>query len=193
METSLFKSLPKILGHAIAGIRPGLAQLLYNDPALKDVPETLTLESAAFDGPTLPRLFTEDGKGLSPPFVWRGVPPEAVNLLLVIEDADSPTPAPVVHAVVHDLPPRDGRLEAGAIETRQGTAPPHHERHDLAEASYLPPDPPPGHGPHHYAAELYALDAPSGLGATPGRLALRALLHRHAIARGMIVTLYERK
>ncbi|MBI1405769.1 MAG: YbhB/YbcL family Raf kinase inhibitor-like protein [Caulobacter sp.] len=190
---SLFKSLPTILGHAIAGIRPGLDQILYNDPALATVPESLTLESAAFDGPTLPRLFTADGKGLSPPFVWRGVPAEARTLLLVIEDADSPTPAPLIHALVQDLPPRDGRLKAGEIETREGPFPPHHERHDAADAGYLPPDPPPGHGPHHYAAQIYALDAPAGLGRTPGRGAIRDLLHRHAIGRGLLIALYERK
>ncbi|MBX3481796.1 MAG: YbhB/YbcL family Raf kinase inhibitor-like protein [Caulobacter sp.] len=189
----MFKKLPTIVGHAIAGIRPGLDQLLYNDPALKDVPESLTLESAAFDGPTLPRLFTADGKGLSPPFCWRGVPPEARSLLLILEDADSPTPTPLIHTLVMDLPPRDGRLATGEIETRQGPFPPHHERHDKTDLGYLPPDPPPGHGPHHYAAQIYALDAPSGLSATPGRAAVRNLLHRHAIARGLIVTLYERK
>lgn len=189
----MFKKIPTLIGHAIAGIRPGLDQVLYNDPALKAVPESLTLESAAFDGPTLPRLFTADGKGLSPPFCWRGVPDGTRSLLLIIEDADSPTPAPLIHTLVPDIPPDDGRLAAGAIKTRQGPFPPHNEREDHADLGYLPPDPPPGHGPHHYAAQLYALDAPSGLTGTPGRAAVRSLLHKHAIARAMIVTLYERK
>ena len=36
------------LGHVLQGVRPGVEKVLYHDPALKSVPETLTLESAAF-------------------------------------------------------------------------------------------------------------------------------------------------
>jgi len=172
----MFKTLPSLVGHALAGIRPGLEQILYNEAALKEVPETLTLESAAFDAPRLPELFTEDGQGLSPPFSWSGAPPEARSLLLIIEDADSPTPVPLIHAVAFDLAPTDGRLKTGALQS----------------AGYLPPDPPPGHGPHHYAAQIYALDCPSGFDDAPARSAIRDLLHKHAIARGLLVTTYQR-
>lgn len=188
----MLEKLPKIIGHAIQGIRPGVEGLLYHQAFLEDVPETLVLESPAFDAPFLPQRFTADGDGLSPPFIWSGVPAGAKSLLLVIEDADSPTPAPLVHAIVYDLPPRDGRLLEGEIKPTEDT-PGQTGLNSFLSAGYLPPDPPPGHGPHHYVAQLYALDAPSGLTGHPGRPAIKTLLDDHAIARGVASTIYERK
>lgn len=188
----MLKNLPPILGHALQGVRPGLERVLYNDPALKDVPETLTLESAAFDAPTLPQRFTEDGEGLSPPFAWKGVPAGAVSLLLVIEDADSPTLNPLVHAIVYDLPPQDGLLKEGAIGTLDDEDSPPTGLNSFLGSGYLPPDPPPGHGPHRYVAQIYALNAMSGFTGAPGRPQVRDLLHKHAIARGMICATYVR-
>ncbi|MDO9337764.1 MAG: YbhB/YbcL family Raf kinase inhibitor-like protein [Caulobacter sp.] len=188
----MLKNLPPILGHALQGVRPGLEKVLYNDPALKDLPESLTLTSPAFDAPTLPQRFTEDGEGLSPPFAWTGVPAGAVSLLLVIEDADSPTLNPLVHAIVYDLPPTDGQLKEGAIATLDDEEHPPTGLNSFLGSGYLPPDPPPGHGPHRYVAQIYALDAASGLTDSPGRPAIRTLLHEHAIARGMICATYVR-
>ncbi len=185
----MLEKLPAILGHVLQGVRPGLEKVLYHDPALESVPETLTLESAAFDAPNLPKRFTVDGEGLSPPFAWKGVPSEAISLLLVIEDADSPTLAPLVHAIVYDLPPADGLMKEGAVSNADHL---HTGVNSFLGTGYLPPDPPPGHGPHHYVAQIYALDAVSGFTAASGRPAIRALLHKHAIARGMICTTYVR-
>ncbi|HYE44401.1 MAG TPA: YbhB/YbcL family Raf kinase inhibitor-like protein [Caulobacter sp.] len=188
----MLEKLPSIVGHALQGLRPGMEKILYNDPALQAVPESLTLESAAFDAPTLPQRFTEDGEGLSPPFAWKGVPAGAASLLLVIEDADSPTPTPLVHAIVYDLPPRDDILKEGAIATLDDEEHPHTGLNSFFNTGYLPPDPPPGHGPHRYVAQIYALDAPSGFKGLPRRPQVRDLLHKHAIARGMICATYVR-
>jgi Raf kinase inhibitor-like YbhB/YbcL family protein len=188
----MLEKLPPILGHVLQGVRPGLEKVLYNDPALRAVPEILTLESAAFDAPNLPRRFTVDGEGLSPPFAWHGVPAGAASLLLVIEDADSPTLAPLVHAIVYDLPAHDGVLKEGAIVTQDDEDHPHTGLNSFLGAGYLPPDPPPGHGPHRYVAQIYALDAASGFAGAPGRSQVRDLLHRRAIARGMICATYVR-
>ncbi|WGM40296.1 YbhB/YbcL family Raf kinase inhibitor-like protein [Caulobacter sp. NIBR1757] len=188
----MLKNLPPILGHALQGLRPGMEKVLYHDPALEAVPETLTLESAAFDAPTLPQRFTADGKGLSPPFAWKGVPAGAISLLLVIEDADSPTPNPLVHAIVYDLPPSDDLLKEGAIGHLDKANPAHTGLNSFLGSSYLPPDPPPGHGPHRYVAQIYALNALSSFKGAPGRPQVRELLHKHAIARGMICATYVR-
>ena len=59
-------------------------------------------------------------------------------------------------------------------------------------SGYLPPDPPPGHGPHRYVAQIYALNAASGFKGPPGRPQVRDLLHKHAVARGMICATYVR-
>ena len=81
----------------------------------------------------------------------RAGPPDACTR---DEDADSPTPHPLVHAIAWNLPGRDAYLPAGAL--RGPTA--HGDGHalglnSLLRAEYLPPDPPPGHGPHRYDRE----------------------------------------
>ena len=57
---------------------------------------------------------------------------------------------------------------------------------------WLPPDPPPGHGVHRYAFQLFALSATTGLSGSPGREAVADALARHAIASGLLIATYER-
>ena len=81
------------------GIGPGLEKAIYHDPDFAGAAEAITLGSPAFaEGAAIPARYTEDGEKLSPPLTWHGVPAASRGLILVIEDADSPTPAPIVHA-----------------------------------------------------------------------------------------------
>jgi Raf kinase inhibitor-like YbhB/YbcL family protein len=117
--------------------------------------EAMTLASAAFeDGGTLPKRFTCDGPGVSPPLRWSGVPGDAQDLVLVVEDRDVPVGA-FVHWTVWKLPFQpDGAgrvLEDGvAPEMNQG-------RNDLGDRGWGPPCPPKGDAPHHYEFTLHAL------------------------------------
>ncbi len=64
---------------------------------------TIEVASLAFaDHAPIPARYTADGDGLSPPLAWRALPPEASAVVLLVEDADSPTPNPLVHAIVVD-------------------------------------------------------------------------------------------
>jgi phosphatidylethanolamine-binding protein (PEBP) family uncharacterized protein len=171
----MLKHIPSTIGRMLKNVRPGLMKLLYYDPALKYVPETLRLTSGAFsDGQGLPVKYTSDGAKLSPPLRWEGVPAEAMSLVLVIEDADSPTPSPLTHAIDAGLPGIDGQLAEGAI--------PH----------YLPPDPPPGHGFHRYVFQLFALDKALDM-EKPSKKVLRDAMNHHVVAKGKITGLYERE
>ncbi|MDB5410872.1 MAG: YbhB/YbcL family Raf kinase inhibitor-like protein [Rhodospirillales bacterium] len=189
----MLKKLPHVVGEALSGIRPGLEKTVYfGDASLADVPETLLLASPAFvDEQAIPSRFTADGAGLSPPLLWRGVPEEAQSLVLLIEDADSPTPSPLVHLIVHDLPGTDGELAEGALGEAESERPPL-GRNSYLSARYLPPDPPPGHGPHRYVIQAYALDRPPELGATPGRGEIIGAMRDHTIARGCLIGTYMR-
>lgn len=190
----MFEKLPPSVGHALRGTRPGLDALVSASEAAADAPASLTVTSPGFeDGGTIPAGHTADGAGTSPPLAWMGVPPDAAALVLVIEDADSPTPAPLVHAIVTDLPPRDGELPEGALAGPAGKGEGHTMgRNSFLRSGYLRPDPPTGHGPHRYAFQLFALDVAAPADATLGRGALVDLLRGHVLAKGCLVGTYER-
>jgi phosphatidylethanolamine-binding protein (PEBP) family uncharacterized protein len=125
---------------------------------------------------------------------WSGVPAGAASVLLIVEDADSPTPQPLVHAIVIDLPPEDGSMASGAMQSpdHDGTAELHAGRNSYLRASWLPPDPPPGHGPHRYVFQFFAIAAGADFGASPGRAEIIDALRAGALASGYLIGTYER-
>jgi Raf kinase inhibitor-like YbhB/YbcL family protein len=187
----MLEHLPAVVGRNLRRVRPGLAQLTFYRPELATTPCSLTVRSPAFRGyDPIPARFTVDGSGTSPPLVWFGVPDGTRSLAMIVEDADSPTPAPMVHAIVADLPPVLSRLDDGELVDHAGG--PRLGRNSYLRAGWLPPDPPPGHGSHRYAFQLFALAAEPELVEHPGRRALVEALARHTIARGMLVGTYAR-
>jgi hypothetical protein len=192
----VLEKLPAGLGRVLRGARPGLTELVINDDALAEVPDVIALTSAAFDdGGELPARFTADGDGVSPPLRWQGVPENAAEIVLLIEDADSPTPYPLVHAIIWALPPGDGSLDEGAMPVVAGVgASPAMGVNSYLRIGYLPPDPPPGHGSHHYAFQAFALTVPLTIDtAAPGRTELVDALRANAIAKGLLIGTYERE
>src|SRR5436305_2547575 len=70
----MLEKIPSAVGHALSGIRSGLEKITcYAE--LAAIPETIELESPMFgNGELIPRRFTADGQGLSPPLQWSSVP-----------------------------------------------------------------------------------------------------------------------
>jgi hypothetical protein len=193
----MLEKLPDAVGHALEDVRAGLAQTLYHGVDLRQGMASITLGSLAFaDHAPIPEKYTADGPGLSPPLHWSGVPAQAIEVVLVVEDADSPTPQPLVHAIAHALPAReagDGALAEGALSA-VGDAEPlvPMGRNSLLLARWLPPDPPPGHGVHRYVFQLYALGPGETLAENPGRDAVRHALVARGLASGCLIGTYER-
>ena len=171
-------------------VRPGLGAVAT---AGLGVP-SLSLSSNAFkDGGALPVRLTADGAGLSPPLHWSELPPGTASLALLVEDADAPFPRPLVHLVLHGLSPELGGLLEGAVpmrmaESRNFIA----GRNSFARRGWLPPSPVPGHGPHRYVAQLFALSAPLQFQRVPGRGALRIAMRSLLLGHGRLVGTYER-
>ena len=190
----MLEKLPHIIGEKLQGKGPGLDKTMYFDPDLSGSPETITVGSPVLtENQPIPARYTEDGEKLSPPLTWRRVPASARSLVLAIEDADSLTPAPIVHALVFDLPAADGQLEEGDLRSPGSEGGAHTlGKNTFLKTSYLPPDPPPGGGAHRYVFQVYALDQPAGLGEGAGRGALKTALHGHVVARGCFIATYER-
>lgn len=189
----MLEHIPHWLGSALKGLRAGTDKLAIVQRQLGSF-ETLHLASPAFaNGGRLPERFTADGVGVSPPLFWTGVPEGTVRLALIVEDPDAPSPQPLVHALVWDLPP-GGDLKEGAVQ-RDGAGGPDGSdvgRNSFLGEGWLPPDPPTGHGEHNYAFQLFALADGPDLPETPGRAALIEAMAGRVLAAGLLTGTYSR-
>jgi len=178
----------------MSSVRAGAEDLAIANTELTGVNASIEVGSPAFAyNGIIPAQYTADGAGVSPPLEWRGVPPEAQAAVLLVEDADSPTPQPFVHAIVWDLPGADGSLPEGALPTHRRDADlDAMGRNSYFSPTYLPPDPPPGHGTHRYVFQIFALDTVPRFDRPPGRATLLARIRDHVIAKGLLIGRYER-
>ena len=194
----MLEKLPDALGAALDTVRAGLTNTVFHASGLRQGMGTLTLGSLAFaDHAPLPRRCTADDAGVSPPLHWSDVPAAATDWVLIVEDADSPTPMPLVHAIAHGPAGSDGSgaLAEGALDGEGhpgGDAAPVLGRNSLLGDSWLPPDPPPGRGVHRYVFQLFALGPGAPLSDPLGREALTEAVRQRAIASGCLVGTYER-
>jgi phosphatidylethanolamine-binding protein (PEBP) family uncharacterized protein len=99
----------------------------------------------------------------------------------------------MVHAIAVDLPPEDGSLQEAAFPSgeHEGIGL-HSGRNSYLQAGWIPPDPPPGHGVHRYAFQVFALGRAHEFSATPGRDEVFDALREHAIASGLLIGTCER-
>ena len=190
----MLEKLPDAVGHALRDRRAGLDKTLFSRLPLAAGQGAIQVKSLAFeDHAPLPARCTADGAGTSPPLQWTGVPGAAESVVLIVEDADAPTPAPLVHTIAANLPPGDGALPEGALDKGSDAgADVDLGRNSLLATGWLPPDPPPGHGPHRYVFQLFALGAGPALGGTPGRDAVMHAVQERGLASGCLVGTYER-
>ena len=190
----MLENLPHALGHALRGARHGLDAILYNQDLAATAPESLELTSSAFqDGSAIPVIYTADGDKLSPPLKWSGVPQDAKGVVLVIEDPDAPSPAPLVHTLAWALQGEDGEIAEGALKSPgSGGEAISLGRNSFLGAEYLPLDPPPGHGPHRYCFQVFALDVAPDLRGAPIRTQVAHAMKGHVIAKGLLIGTYER-
>lgn len=101
---------------------------------------------------TIDSRFSADGGNLIPTLRVVGVPSEAVELAIILTDPDAPLPHGFTHWAVFNLPATDGLIDGEALA--HATI----GRNGMGETSYSGPQPPPGHGVHHYFFWVYALD-----------------------------------
>jgi Raf kinase inhibitor-like YbhB/YbcL family protein len=192
----MLEHVPHWLGQALRNVCAGADKLCIAQPDLGAGFATIAFSSPAFaDGGALPPRFTADGEGISPPLFWQDVPHGTQSLALIVEDPDAPSLQPLVHAIVWNIPPDDRLLAEGAIRADGAGGP---DGRDVGRNSYfiegwLPPDPPTGHGPHHYVFQLFALSGDAGdPGTNPGRGGLAKAMAGRVLAAGLLTGTYER-
>jgi Raf kinase inhibitor-like YbhB/YbcL family protein len=152
-----------------------------------NAPVKITLSSPAFQqGGTIPKRFTCDGAGTSPPLGWSGVPAGTKELVLLMEDPDAPN-GTFVHWIVAHIPPSArgaaaGQVPAGAVQLQQS----------FGESAYGGPCPPEDDPPHHYVFSLYSLDGKLAVSSADSPEEVRSKLKRAARARGQLRATYGR-
>lgn len=75
-----------------------------------------------------------------------GVPADAVELAVILHDPDAPLPQGFTHWTVYGIDPQTADVTSGRVGPN-----------GIGEASYAGPQPPHGHGQHHYYFWVYAL------------------------------------
>ena len=185
------------IGRTLSGLRAGAAQLASEASWLRQVPECVTVESPVFGhGTDIPERFTADGEGVSPPLSWSGLPTPTRSVALLIEDVDVPLPVPLVHGLFYAIPPTVTELAEGELPASVGrgesSAGFHAGRNGYGRAGWIPLSPPPGHGAHHYAFQVFALDAAPVFDWPPSRGFFMRRIRDHVVGRGTLFGIYER-
>ncbi|HJQ10076.1 MAG TPA: YbhB/YbcL family Raf kinase inhibitor-like protein [Gemmatimonadaceae bacterium] len=123
-------------------------------------PMTLKVTSSAFQqGGSIPTQYTCEGKDLSPPLQWSGLPNNAKSVAMIVDDPDAPDPAKpqrvYVHWVVYNISPQTTSLAENASKSGMPSGAVQ-GKNDWGNTAYGGPCPPIGR--HRYFFKLYALD-----------------------------------
>jgi Raf kinase inhibitor-like YbhB/YbcL family protein len=153
--------------------------------------------SAFSEGERIPDLYAVNGEDLSPPLSWKPAPEGTVELALLCDDPDAPTPQPWVHWIIYEIPGDIVSLPEGVASDEELTSPCSARQGknswpDGQTVGYRGPAPPPGHGTHHYRFTLYALNAKLNLPPGADRAALEHAMQGHILAEGRLTGTYSR-
>lgn len=137
----------------------------------------LMLSSPAFEngGELDPSFTAHEEDAVAPPLEWTAPPAGAVELALIVEDADAPAREAPCHWLVWGLPAQRAKL-------LEGEAPPRAGKNAQGNSEWLLPRLGEQDGRRRFVFQLFASDAPVDL--TPGatRAELVKALDGHVVA-----------
>ncbi|HAH87334.1 MAG TPA: YbhB/YbcL family Raf kinase inhibitor-like protein [Armatimonadetes bacterium] len=150
----------------------------------------ISVESSAIKpNSSIPREYTCDGRNISPPLRWTGVP-DAKSYAVTCHDPDAPS-GHFTHWIIYDIPasvtsigegiPRQQSLPDGS---RQGIS-------DAGRAGYSGPCPP--RGAHRYIFTVYAVDEMLGLRTGLDGSKFMRVIEGHVLAKGELIGVYARE
>lgn len=151
----------------------------------------ITSDAFTPDGP-IPKRHSGEGKDLSPPLRWSGLPEGTKQLVLIADDPDAPTPQPWVHWLLYNLPPETDHLPEG-VKPKHSPSGAAQGVNSGGDIGYMGPMPPPGHGTHHYHFKIYALDEELNLEPGLDKNTLLGRMEGHVLDQGELVGTYERR
>jgi len=146
----------------------------------------LTLTSTAFaTGGAIPARHSADGGNVSPALSWSGAPEGTAAYALVCHDPDAPLADGFTHWVRYGIPASVTELAEGAPEDDMAGV------NSADQSGWMGPQPPPGHGTHHYFFHLYALGSYPGLEPGLTREQLLAAIDEHILVQARLVGTFE--
>jgi len=140
----------------------------------------------------IPALYTCDGRDISPPLAWSGLPEGARSLVLIMDDPDAPDPAAPkmtwIHWLLYNLPPASSGLPQNVSATGlpAGTK---GGINSWSRTGYGGPCPPIGR--HRYFHKLYALDIELPDLNRPDKSALEAAIQGHVLEKAELIGTYR--
>jgi len=178
----------------ISSLYPGAMNQAFGSKTKGGTPMTLELTSQAFSpNDSIPAIYTCDGRDISPPLSWSGLPSGTKSLALIADDPDAPDPkAPKmtwVHWVLYNIPADTNGLaeNAGSGElpgdTLEGV-------NDWGRTGYGGPCPPIGR--HRYFFKLYALDTVLPDLGSPRKENLLEAMGGHVLGQAELFGTYQR-
>jgi Raf kinase inhibitor-like YbhB/YbcL family protein len=156
---------------------------------------TLHLTSPAFsDQNPIPKIFSRDGRDISPQLEWSDAPPQTQAFAMICDDPDAPRKEPWVHWLIYNIPRSIHQLpenipKAERVDTLDGAL---QGKNSWDSVGYGGPQPPPGHGTHHYHFKLYALDQELPLKPGASKQELLSAMSNHILDEVELVGTYER-
>jgi len=150
----------------------------------------IIITSTAFtDGSMIPRDYTCDGRDISPPLAWTGVPKGTKSLAIICDDPDAPM-GTWVHWVLFDIPTAINELSQSIPSDKVLKNGARHGINDFRKFGYGGPCPP--GGTHRYYFKIYALD--TELMQEPGltKAELLKAMKGHILAEGQLMGRYKR-
>lgn len=154
-------------------------------------PAKLDVRSPAFqEGAMIPKLYTCDGKNVSPPLTWGSAPERAQSIALICDDPDAPR-GTFVHWVLFNLPPESkglqenvpvGKALAGGAKQGAGTS---------KKTGYMGPCPP--SGVHRYYFKVFVLDSRLNLDSGITKEQLLKAMDGRILAEGQLMGTYKRQ
>lgn len=149
------------------------------------------IQSAGFaKNELIPARYTCDGKNISLPLEWSGVPMHTKSFALIMDDPEAPAQT-WVHWVLYNIPadtqelkediPSEKKLADGAL----------HGINDFKNYGYGGPCPP--SGTHHYFLKLYALDTLPDLNPGLTKQQLLDAADGHVLAKAQLIGKYKRQ
>ena len=138
-----------------------------------------TLSSPAFsDGDQLDPSFTAyEEDAVAPPLEWSAPPPGAMELVLIVEDADSDNS--LCHWLVWGLAGQKGKLLEGEVPPRVG-------KNSRGNSEWLLPSPSDAEGEHRYVFQLFAVDLPITLMPGATKEALVEAIEDHIVGASIL-------
>lgn len=161
----------------------------------EEVKEAMKLTSPVFKNQgEIPKVYTCEGKDISPALSWSEVPQGTKSFVLIVDDPDAPDPANPkmtwVHWVLYNIPESSNSLSEGvkAKALPKGTQ---EGLNDWKRTGYGGPCPP--IGKHRYFHKLYALDIVLPDLKKPLKAQLEKAMEGHILEKAELIGLYQKK